>query len=79
MTEKLIKLWNKDRDKQRDIYQHWLSVAEGLARCNMDQLESKQIKNELRIALYLNTVKKTELVKQLWEKRDNKDNKEKFI
>ena len=75
----MIKLWNQDREKQIDIYQHWLTVAQELARCNMDQLESKQIESELQIAIYLTTVKEVELEKQLWEKRDNKDILEKFI
>ncbi len=79
LTEKLIKLWNNSRDKGVDIYQHWLTVGESLAKCNLDQLESKVIEDELQVAIFLNTVKDTELVKQLWEKRDNRTNMEKFI
>ncbi len=37
------------------------------------------IEKELHAAAYLNTVKDSELTKQLWEKRDNHDNMEKYI
>ncbi len=59
-----------------DIYQHWLTVGESLARCNLD---GKQVEKERHVAAYLNTVKDSELTKQLWEKRDNHDNMEKYI
>ncbi len=79
VTEKLIKVWNGHREKNVDIYQHWLTVGENLARSNLDQLEGKQIEKELHVAAYLNTVKNSELTKQLWEKRDNHNDMEKFI
>ena len=37
------------------------------------------MERELHVAAYLNTVKDSELTKQLWEKRDNHDNMEKHI
>ena len=42
LTEKLIKLWNSNREKGVDIYQHWLTVGESLARCNLNQLDEKK-------------------------------------
>ncbi len=38
---------------------------EGLARCNLDQLEGKQVENEPHVTMYLITVNETELTKQL--------------
>ncbi len=79
LTEKLIKVWNGHRERGTDNYQHWLSVGEHLARCNLGQLDGKQVEKALHVAAYLNTVKDSELTKQLWEKRDNHDNMEKYI
>ena len=79
LTGKLIKLWNSIREKGVDIYQHWLTVGENFARCNLDQLNSQKIEDELQLPIYLDTVKDTELTKQVWEKSDSRSNMEKFI
>ena len=79
MTEKLTKIFNGKREKGVDIYQKWLTVGDSLARCNLDQLDGKQVEKELHVAAYLNTVKDSELTNKLWEKRDNHGNMEKFI
>ena len=36
LTEKLLKLWSTNRDKNVDLFQHWLSLLASLARCNLD-------------------------------------------
>ncbi len=79
LTEKLIKYCNGNREGVVDIYQHWLTVGESLARCNLEQLHGKQVEKELHVAACLNTVRDSELTKQLWEKRDNHDKMEKYI
>ncbi len=72
LTEKLIKLWNTNREKNADLYQHWLSVGDSLARCNLDELDGKQIEDELQVAIFLQTVKDLDSAKQLWEKRNSR-------
>ena len=68
-TPTKLKLWNTNRDRNVDLFQHWLSVADGLARYNLDELEGKQIEDELQVAIYLQTVRDNDSTKQLWEKR----------
>ncbi len=53
----MIKVRNGSREKGVDIYQHWLTVGESLARCNLVQLEGKQLEKELHVAAYLNAVR----------------------
>ena len=79
LTEKLIKLWNTNREKNADLYQHWLSVGDSLARCNLDELDGKQIEDELQVAIFLQTVKDLDSAKQLWEKRNSRTDLEKYI
>ncbi len=62
-----------------DLFQHWLPVVDGLARCNLDELEGKQIKDELQVAIYLQTVRDNELTKKLWEKQNKKADMENFV
>ncbi len=64
LTEKLIKLWNSNREKGVDIYQHWVTMGKSLARCNLDQLDGKKVQDELQVAIYLDRVQDTELTKQ---------------
>ena len=35
LTEKQIKVWSVNRDKNGDIFHNWLSVG-GLAKCNLE-------------------------------------------
>ncbi len=79
VTEKLIEAWNGHRDKKTDILQHWLKVAERVAKCQIDKMEAKKIEEELQIAIYLNTVRCPESAKSMWEKRANKDELEKLV
>ncbi len=72
-----MKLWNNNSEKCVDIYQHWLAIGEDLARCNLDQIDVKQVEDELQMAVCLETVKDTELTRPLWENRDSRTNLEK--
>ena len=68
----------KQREKCRHL-QTLFGSRGSVGKCNLDQLDVKTVEDELRVAIYLITVKDTELMNQLLETRSSHKDMKKFI
>ena len=70
-NQNFVKIMQAKKENSESVMQFWTRLSGLVAKCKLETIQTAEIENALQVAGFTNEVGDTEMVKSIWEKKND--------